>query len=142
MANRTTVVFVLFMLMTTSLMALAKDTFILEDEELIESSSKSTTSAAEIASWRIGDKWTYETQFDVAQLIAQANVSASLNTLTGDTVYEVEDIFFINVDGIQTLAYKLKIDGDFSSGNSGATLEGVSGRLDICLLYTSPSPRD
>ena len=130
MANRTTVVFVLFMLMTTSLMGLTKDTFILEDEQLVESSSTSTT-AAEIASWRIGDKWTYETQFDVAQLIAQANVSASLNTLTGDTVYEVEDIFFINVDGIQTLAYKLNIEGDFSSGNGGATLEGVSGRLDI-----------
>ena len=131
MANRATAVFVLFMLMTTSMMALIKDTFILEDEELIESSSKSTATAAEIASWRIGDKWTYETQFDVAQLIAQANVSATLNTLTGDTVYEVEDIFFINVDGIQTLAYKLKIDGDFSSGNSGATLEGTSGRLEI-----------
>ncbi|MBL6889736.1 MAG: hypothetical protein ISR25_04520, partial [Candidatus Poseidoniaceae archaeon] len=130
MANRATAVFVLFMLMTTSLMALSKDAFTLEDEELIESSSKSTTTA-EIASWRIGDKWTYETQFDVAQLIAQANVSASLNTLTGDTVYEVEDIFFITIDGVQTLAYKLKIDGDFSSGNSGATLEGVSGRLDI-----------
>ena len=130
MANRATAVFVLFMLMTTSLMALSKDAFTLEDEELIESSSKSTT-IAEIASWRIGDKWTYETQFDVAQLIAQANVSATLNTLTGDTVYEVEDIFFINVDGIQTLAYKLKIDGDFSSGNSGATLEGTSGRLEI-----------
>ena len=131
MANRTTVVFVLFMLMTTSLMALTKNTFILEDEELIESSSKSTTTAAEIASWRIGDKWTYETRFDVAQLLAQANVSASLNTLTGDTVYEIEDIFFINVDGIQTLAYKMKLDGEFSSGNSGATLEGISGRLTI-----------
>ena len=130
MANRATAVFVLFMLMTTSMMALSKDAFILEDEELIESSSKSTT-VAEIASWRIGDKWTYETQFDVAQLIAQANVSATLNTLTGDTVYEVEDIFFITVDGVQTLAYKLKIDGDFSSGNSGATLEGTSGRLEI-----------
>ena len=130
MANRATAVFVLFMLMTTSLMALSKEAFTLEDEELIESSSKST-SAAEIASWRIGDKWTYETQFDVAQLIAQANVSATLNTLTGDTVYEVEDIFFITIDGVQTLAYKLKIDGDFSSGNSGATLEGTSGRLEI-----------
>ncbi|MDB2367780.1 hypothetical protein N9V76_05020, partial [Candidatus Poseidoniales archaeon] len=130
MANRATAVFVLFMLMTTSLMALSKDAFTLEDEELIESSSKSTTTA-EIASWRIGDKWTYETQFDVAQLIAQANVSATLNTLTGDTVYEVEDIFFITIDGVQTLAYKLKIDGDFSSGNSGATLEGTSGRLEI-----------
>ncbi len=112
------------------MMALSKDAFILEEEELIESSSKSTTTA-EIASWRIGDKWTYETQFDVAQLIAQANVSASLNTLTGDTVYEVEDIFFITIDGVQTLAYKLKIDGDFSSGNSGATLEGTTGRLEI-----------
>ena len=130
MANRATAVFVLFMLMTTSLMALSKEAFTLEDEVLIESSSKST-SAAEIASWRIGDKWTYETQFDVAQLIAQANVSATLNTLTGDTVYEVEDIFFITIDGVQTLAYKLKIDGDFSSGNSGATLEGTSGRLEI-----------
>lgn len=130
MANRATAVFVLFMLMTTSMMALSKDAFILGDEELIESSSKSTT-AAEIASWRIGDKWTFETQFDVAQLIAQANVSATLNTLTGDTVYEVEDIFFITLDGVQTLAYKLKIDGDFSSGNSGATLEGTTGRLEI-----------
>ena len=112
------------------MMALSKDAFILEEEELIESSSKSTTTA-EIASWRIGDKWTYETQFDVAQLIAQANVSASLNTLTGDTVYEVEDIFFITIDGVQTLAYKLKIEGDFSSGNGGATLEGTTGRLEI-----------
>ena len=130
MANRTTAVFVLFMLMTTSLMALSKDAFTLEDDQLIESSSKSTTTA-EIASWRIGDKWTYETQFDVAQLIAQANVSATLNTLTGDTVYEVEDIFFITINGVQTLAYKMKIDGDFSSGNGGATLEGTSGRLNI-----------
>ena len=130
MANRATAVFVLFLLMTTSMMALSKNAFILEDEKTIESSSKSTT-VAEIASWRIGDKWTYETQFDVAQLIAQANVSASLNTLTGDTVYEVEDIFFITIDGVQTLAYKLKIEGDFSSGNSGATLEGTTGRLEI-----------
>lgn len=130
MANRATAVFVLFLLMTTSMMALSKNAFILEDEQVIESSSKSST-VAEIASWRIGDKWTYETQFDVAQLIAQANVSASLNTLTGDTVYEVDDIFFITVDGVQTLAYKLKIDGDFSSGNSGATLEGTTGRLEI-----------
>ena len=34
MANRATAVFVLFMLMTTSMMALSKDAFILEEEEL------------------------------------------------------------------------------------------------------------
>lgn len=85
----------------------------------------------DVPTWRIGDKYTYETQFDVQQLIQQANVAASLNTLTGDTVYEVTDIFFINVNNIQTLAYKMEIDGSFTSGNSGATLEGISGRLDI-----------
>ena len=52
----------------------------------------------DVPTWRIGDKYTYETQFDVQQLIQQANVSASLNTLTGDTVYEVTDVFFINVN--------------------------------------------
>ena len=37
-------------------------------------------------------------QFDVAQLIAQAEVSASLNTLTGDTDVEVVDIYFIDIN--------------------------------------------
>ena len=47
----------------------------------------------DVPTWRIGDEWVYETKFDVAQLIAQANVSASLNTLTGDTTYTVTDIY-------------------------------------------------
>ena len=78
----------------------------------------------DVPTWRIGDEWVYETKFDVAQLIAQANVSASLNTLTGDTTYTVEDILFVTLDGTQTLVYKLVLDGDFTSGNNGATLEG------------------
>ena len=85
----------------------------------------------DVPTWRIGDEWVYETKFDVAQLIAQANVSASLNTLTGDTTYTVEDILFIDIDGTQTLVYKLDIDGDFTSGNNGANLDGQTGRLDI-----------
>ena len=85
----------------------------------------------DVPTWRIGDEWVYDTQFDVAQLIAQANVSATLNTLTGETTYTVADILFITVDGVQTLAYSLDIEGDFTSGNSGATLEGTTGRLEI-----------
>ena len=101
------------------------------DETPPQQHSQGGNAVVDVPSWRVGDEWTYETRFDVAQLLAQANVSASLNTLTGDTDYEIEDIFFITVDGIQTLAYKMKIEGEFSSGNSGATLEGVSGRLTI-----------
>ena len=99
--------------------------------DTIVSESGTLNGWPDVPTWRIGDKYTYETQFDVQQLIQQANVAASLNTLTGDTVYEITDIFFISVDNIQTLVYKMEIEGDFSSGNSGATLEGVSGRLDI-----------
>ena len=101
------------------------------DETPPQQRSQGGNGVVDVPNWRVGDEWTYETRFDVAQLLAQANVSASLNTLTGDTDYEIEDIFYISVDGIQTLAYKMKIDGEFSSGNSGATLEGVSGRLTI-----------
>ena len=92
----------------------------------------------DVPTWRIGDEWVYETKFDVAQLIAQANVTASLNTLTGDTTYDVDDILFSTVNGIQTLAYKMDIAGSFSSAVSndpcGASLDGNEGRLDI--VYT------
>ncbi len=105
-----------------------------DEDELPEAdvqSSGTLNGWPDVPTWRIGDKYTYETLFDVQQLIQQANVSASLNTLTGDTVYEVVDILFITVDGVQTLAYKMDVSGDFTSGNSGATLEGTSGRLEI-----------
>jgi len=101
------------------------------DETPTQQHSQGANGVVDVPNWRIGDEWVYETRFDVAQLLAQANVSASLNTLTGDTDYEIEDMFFITVNGIQTLAYKMKIEGEFSSGNSGATLEGISGRLTI-----------
>ncbi len=89
----------------------------------------------DVPTWRIGDEWVYETKFDVAQLIAQANVSASLNTLTGDTSYTVNNTLFITTNGTQSLAYQLLIDGQFSSSTNsdpcGASLDGTSGRLDI-----------
>ena len=85
----------------------------------------------DVPDWRIGDKWVYETLFDVAGLIQSANVSASINTLSGETTMEVVDIRFETIQGTQTLVYEVDIEGEFSSGNSGATLEGASGRLDI-----------
>ena len=131
MANRFLTLLVLFLLAGSSTVHLVNnDNTTLSLLPSVDQSS-GTPSSTDVPSWRIGDKWTYETQFDVSQLLAQANVSASLNTLTGDTVYEIDDIFFITIDGVQTLAYKMLIQGDFSSGNSGATLEGVSGRLTI-----------
>ena len=93
--------------------------------------SEDNAGVHDVPSWRIGDEWVYETQFDVATLIQQANVSASLSTLTGDTTMEVVDIRFETIQGTQTLVYEMDISGEFTSGNNGATLEGNTGRLDI-----------
>ncbi len=105
----------------------------IEEFELKQVNSAGETEADvhDVPNWRIGDQWVYETLFDVAGLIQSANVSASISTLTGDTTMEVTDIRFETIQGIQTLLYELTIEGEYSSGNNGATLEGTSGRLDI-----------
>lgn len=100
-------------------------------DDSIQSHVGDIITAPDVPNYRLGDEWTYDTLFDVAGLIAQANVSASINTLTGETDYEITDIKFMMIDGVQTLVYETTISGDFTSGNSGATLEGTSGRLNI-----------
>ena len=105
-------------------------------EHAAEQRSQGVDGIVDVPSYRIGDKWVYETKFDVARLIAQANVSASLNTLTGDTTNEVTDISYTtDTDGTTALVYEVEISGSFtsadSSTNCGATLQGADGRLDI-----------
>jgi hypothetical protein len=111
-------------------------------EELAESKneiqlfSQRNIQQIDISPWRISDKWAYDTVFDVAGLIADANLTgASVNSLTGDTDFEVQDIIFLDINGTQTLVYELKIEGDFTSGNNGATFPNdgstVTGRLDV-----------
>ena len=94
--------------------------------------SQGANSVVDVPTYRVGDEWVYETKFDVSQLLAQANVSASINALTGDTTNEVTDIFYAtDNNGDTVLAYEIEISGDFTSGNNNANLEGVTGRLDI-----------
>jgi len=105
---------------------------ILHDQTPTEQRTQGVNGVVDVPTYRVGDKWVYETKFDVAQLLAQANVSASLNTLTGDTVNEVTDIFYTtDNNGDTVLAYEVEISGSFTSGNNGATLEGATGRLNI-----------
>ena len=71
------------------------------DEKSIEFSGANSNDVLDVPNWRIGDKWVYETGFDVNELIAQANVSASIDTLTGDTTVEVVNMTFMMVEGVQ-----------------------------------------
>jgi hypothetical protein len=115
-----------------SALPLLESSLHLNDDQNVVHTQQGAVGIVDVPSYRINDKWVYETQFDVAQLLAQANVSASLNTLTGDTSNTVTDIVYAtDENGDTVLAYEIEISGSFSSGNSGATLEGVTGRLDI-----------
>ena len=94
-------------------------------------SDAAATEVYDVPTWRIGDEWIYETKFDVVKLLQQANVAASIVTLTGDTTVTVTNILFMTLNGTQTLVYEVTIDGDFTTGPNGATLEGQTGKVDI-----------
>lgn len=115
--------------------------YLLEGGEEVQLSSPKSNHPVDLSPWRISDKWTHETVFDVAGLIAAANISGtSVNSLTGDTVIEIIDIIFLNINGTQTLTYEVKIEGDFTSGNNGATFpynDGtVSGKVNVDYIGT------
>ena len=100
-------------------------------DELEETNSKfSGTNSGDVfdvPDWRIGDKWVYETGFDVNELIAQANVSASIDTLVGDTTVVVEDITFMDIEGVQTLVYIVDIYGEFETGTNSQITNPTNG---------------
>ena len=98
-----------------------------------DENSKSYSSAVgeDLDAWRIGDRWVYETLFDVQDLIANSGTDASLNTLTGDTEVEVTDIADLTYNGTQTLVYIVSVTGSFTSGSNGAELQGWGGSLDV-----------
>ena len=103
-------------------------------EPLVSARSGGAPAVDEVPTWRVGDTWVYETGFDVANLIANAGVSASVSTLEGDTTMEVASVGLMTMNdasGTSVVGYTMDIDGAFTSGNSGATLQGTSGRLDI-----------
>ena len=117
----------LFILTLLLLFPLTSVDFLEDDKR----SDAAATDVYDVPTWRIGDEWVYETKFDVVQLLQQANVSASIVTLTGDTTVTVTNILFMTLNGTQTLVYEVTIEGEFTTGNNGAVLQGQSGKVDI-----------
>jgi len=90
-----------------------------------------TANTYDVPNWRIGDKWIYDSLFDVSGVLTAAEVDGSVDTLYGTTENEVTEIKEVNINGTDTLVYVVEASGSFTSGNSGASLEGFSGRVDI-----------
>ena len=103
-------------------------------DQLSPATSSGSGSVDEVPTWRIGDEWVYDTGFDVATLIANSGVSASVSTLSGETKMEIESIGLEpmnDASGTNVVAYTMTTEGDFTSGNWGASFNGISGRLEI-----------
>ena len=131
MDRRLVSLFLLFVFLQPIALNLLEPEHRLRSDESPSESGRSTTSVVDIPNYRIGDTWVYDTDFDVSSLVQQSGVSASINTLDGDTTREVNNIGFVDIDGTQTLIYEILISGDFTSGTNGATLDGNQGTLNI-----------
>ena len=93
-------IFILILMTAYGPLSMIDDFEDFEDFE-VSFAAKSEANVKDVPTWRIGDSWVYETKFDVAGLIQSANVSASIQTLTGDTTMEVTDIMFETILGVQ-----------------------------------------
>ena len=104
----------------------------IRDDSYFSIKGVKTVNTYDVPNWRVGDKWTYDTDFSVEDVIINAGLtSSSVSTLDGETEVEVTDIRIENIEGFDTLVYIVEIDGEFSTPNNGANLEGLGGRLEI-----------
>ena len=106
-----------------------------KDSSFMVVGKTSTASMEDVPNWRIGDQWKYDTDFDVAGVIAEAGISgASVTTLTGITTMEVIEILTMDIDGNSTLIYKIRSTGTYNGPStfpSGTIIGDVSGNLEV-----------
>ena len=92
----------------------------IDEEETPSAVSKASEGDVDVQVLHVGDRWTYDGFFDVAEMITNAGVETDAAALTGELDMWVDDVRTI------------------TSSNGVDTSEDHN----TCLLYTSPSPRD
>jgi len=101
----------------------------LRADSTLSVSAPKSGSIVDVPSWRIGDRWTYDGEFDVAQLIASGGVNAQVGMLSGTLNRQVEDIVTMTIENRSTLVYEVRSTGTFGANN--VNLDGYSGDLSI-----------
>ena len=100
-----------------------------EQTSMLVSGPRSAAGVVDVPSWRVGDRWTYDGEFDVAQLVASGGVSAQIGILTGTLNRNLQDIITMTVENRSTLVYEVRSVGTF--GANGVSLDGYNGDLSI-----------
>lgn len=86
----------------------------LESESSLNLVSTKTGGLIDVANWRIGDEWIYDSEFDVEELIAGGAPGSQVDILTGQLSREVVDIRYETIENVSTLVYELSSYGDFN----------------------------
>lgn len=80
--------------------------------------------------WRVGDQWVYSSIFNAAGLVEEFGLQDSqMRTLYGDSFMWIDDIDTMDVAGVETLVYERAYTASYDSGDNGARLQGINGRL-------------
>ena len=107
-----------------------------EFEEALPKSSDSTKVTAKVSTGdvdspvlRVGDTWTYDAFFDVAEMISSSGVETDAEALTGELEMWVDDVTTRDGDNHSSVAYEIKSEGQFIGEN--ITLSGTLGTITI-----------
>ncbi|MCH2637644.1 MAG: hypothetical protein MKZ56_04685, partial [Candidatus Thalassarchaeum sp.] len=86
----------------------------LEPESSLNLVSTKSGGLIDVANWRIGDEWIYDSEFDVEELIQGGAAGSQVDILTGQLSREVVDIRYETIENVSTLVYELFSYGDFN----------------------------
>ena len=98
----------------------------LSDIRISESSSR-TNNLIDVPSWKVNDAWSYTGTLDVRDFVTSSGVSTNVEYLLGTLTEQVSDIYTMNVDGTDTLVYRVDGDGYYEAQN--INLDGNNGDL-------------
>ena len=104
----------------------------LESESTLELVSTKSGGLIDVADWRIGDEWIYDSEFDVEELIQGGAAGSQVDILTGKLSREVVDIRYETIENVSTLVYELYSYGDFNDYDASlASTISVPGDLRV-----------
>ena len=86
----------------------------LESESTLKLVSTKSGGLIDVANWRIGDEWIYDSEFDVEELIQGGAAGSQVDILTGKLSREVVVIRYETIENVSTLVYELFSYGDFN----------------------------
>jgi hypothetical protein len=104
----------------------------LESESTLKLVSTKSGGLIDVANWRIGDEWIYDSEFDVEELIQGGAAGSQVDILTGKLSREVVDIRYETIENVSTLVYELFSYGDFNDYDASlASTISVPGDLRV-----------